>query len=274
MLALGYGLLLPSAVAQTAPDDLPDVQTDTPEGRSGGKRPSLTIDNSKPNSDADNKGKLAPDVPSSPDGIVPSPDPALPDLAPAPELESDAEPSESLADAAAKARPDIIITNDAERAQKLDELFEKLAKTEDESDANLVAEEIWAVWLQSGSASIDYVLVRGSTAQKSGNLKLAARMYDHVIRLEPEYAEGWVRSGRLALETGDLGQAMHDVTQGLVYEPRHFYALWTLGNIFEKLGQNDEAFEAYTEALKLYPALKAVKDRVDYLSDDVEGEAL
>lgn len=246
MLALGVSPLAPSAAAQTAPETQAEEPVE-PEG----------------------EGKLAPDV-DGPDGVVPLPDPVLPDLAPAPDME----PEESLADAAAKARPDIIITNDAERAQKLDELFEKLAKTEDESDANLVAEEIWAVWLQSGSASIDYVLVRGSTAQKSGDLKLAARMYDHVIRLEPEYAEGWVRSGRLALDAGDLGQAMHDVTQGLVYEPRHFYALWTLGNIFEKLGQNDEAFEAYTEALKLYPALKAVKDRVDYLSDDVEGEAL
>ena len=181
---------------------------------------------------------------------------------------------DSLADAAAQARPDIIITSEAERTQKLDELFETLAATEDENDANLVAEEIWAVWLRSGSASIDYVLMRGNTAQKSGDLDLAARMYDHVIRLEPEYAEAWVRSGRVALETGDFGQAIHDITQGLIYEPRHFYALWTLGNIFEKLGQNDEAFEAYTEALKLYPALKAVKDRVEYLSSAVEGEAL
>lgn len=200
-------------------------------------------------------------------GEIPEP-PAI-DLQPAPEP---AEPS--LSDGVAEARPDIIITNEAERAEKLDALFDKLKSESDADAANLIAEEIWAIWLRSSSASIDYVLGRGNIAQKAGKLDLAARMYDHVIRLEPQYAEGWVRSGRLALEKRDLGRAMHDVTQGLIYEPRHFYALWTLGNIFEQLGQRDEAFEAYSEASKIYPALKAVKDRVEYLSGDVEGEAL
>ncbi len=195
------------------------------------------------------------------------PEPPTIDLQPAPE-----EPS--LADEVEQARPDIIITNDAERAQKLDELFAKL-KAEDDSDAaNLIAEEIWAVWLRSGSASIDYVLGRGNAAQKSGRVDLAARMYDHVIRLEPDYAEGWIRSGRLALENKELARAAAEITQGLIYEPRHFYGLWTLGNIFEQLGQKDEAFEAYSEALKVYPALEPVKERVEFLSGDVEGEAL
>ena len=206
--------------------------------------------------------ELAPE--SLPEAV---PEPPAIDLQPAEE-----EPS--LADGVANARDDIIITNDAERAQKLDELFAKL-KTENDADAaNLIAEEIWAVWLRSGSASIDYVLGRGNAAQKSGRFELAARMYDHVIRLEPDYAEGWIRSGRLALENKELGRAASEISQGLIYEPRHFYGLWTLGNIFEQLGQNDEAFEAYSEALKIYPALEPVKERVEFLSGDVEGEAL
>ena len=195
------------------------------------------------------------------------PEPPALDMQPAPK-----EPS--LADGVAEARPDIIITNDAERAQKLDDLFAKLKAEDDADAANLIAEEIWAIWLRSGSASIDYVLGRGNVAQKSGDYDLAARMYDHVVRLEPTYAEGWMRSGRLALENKELSRAAAEITQGLIYEPRHFYGLWTLGNIFEQLGQNDEAFEAYSEALKIYPALTAVKDSVEYLSGDVEGEAL
>ncbi|MEE9347580.1 MAG: tetratricopeptide repeat protein [Robiginitomaculum sp.] len=171
-------------------------------------------------------------------------------------------------------RADIIISNDAERTQKLDDLFDSLRDTKDAEEANLVAEEIWSIWLRSGSASIDYVLARGNDAYKMGDLALAGRMYDHVIRLQPDYAEGWVRAGRLAIDEGELMRAQHDVAQALIYEPRHFYALWTLGNIFEQLGQRDEAFEAYSEAHKLYPALKAVKDRIEYLSDAVEGESL
>lgn len=199
-----------------------------------------------------------------------TPEPPSIDMQPAPEPDKKPGVTDGMEDT----RDDIIITSDAERAQKLDELFAKLKTVEDADEANLVAEEIWAIWLRSGSASIDYVLGRGNVAQKAGNTELAVRMYDHVIRLEPEYAEGWIRSGRLALEEKNLSRAAAEITQGLIYEPRHFYGLWTLGNIFEQLGQTDEAFEAYSEALKVYPALKPVKERVEYLSGDVKGEAL
>lgn len=230
---------------------LPDTELSEPKGAEVQPPPqSLPSEPSKPPADAE---------------------PPLPEAAPAPDIETQ---KPSLADGIAATRPDIIITSEAERAEKLLALFEKLKATEDPDDANLVAEEIWAIWLRSGSASINFVLARGADAQKRGNLELAGRMFDHVVRLNPDYAEGWVRSGRLALEQGDLSRAVSDCLQGLIHEPRHFYAWWTLGNIFEQLGQREAAFEAYNEAAALYPALKAVSDRIDYLSAEVEGESL
>lgn len=175
---------------------------------------------------------------------------------------------------APSARPDVVILSDKDRKEQLDKLFDKLAKTDDSDAANLVAEEIWAIWLQSGSASVDYLLLRGTTAQKAGNRKLARRMYERVIALEPDYAEGWTRSGRLAMDEDDLPKALHDITKSLTLEPRHFYSLWTLGNIFERLEQTENAFEAYEEALALYPALDAVQARVDALRESVEGRSL
>lgn len=175
---------------------------------------------------------------------------------------------------AAEPRPDIVILSQKDRQEQLDRLFEKLADTQNPEVANLVAEEIWAIWLQSGSASIDYLLLRGTTAQKAGDLKLARRMYERVIALAPDYAEGWTRSGRLAMDEGDLAKARHDIAKSLTLEPRHFYSLWTLGNIFERLDQTDNAFAAYEEALALYPALKAVKDRVEALRESVKGQSL
>jgi len=99
-------------------------------------------------------------------------------------------------------------------------------------------------------------------------------MYDNVTTLSPDYAEGYARSARLALEEDDLGRALTEAAQALVYEPRHFYALWTMGNVFEKLGRQDEALEAYREAHKLYPELKAVKDRLGTMQSEVDGDVL
>lgn len=138
----------------------------------------------------------------------------------------------------------------------------------------MVAEEIWAVWLDSGSQSVNLLLRRGNAAHKRGNKSLARRMYNHVTELSPDYAEGWARSGRLALEEEDFSRALSEVTQALILEPRHFYAHWTLGNIFERVGRTEPAYEAYKEANRLYPELKAVKDRLELMQGDIDGDVL
>lgn len=166
------------------------------------------------------------------------------------------------------------LTEEAERSIRLEELFERLKAETNAEDAGLIAEEIWAIWLDSGSDTVNFILRRGTAAQKRTDRKLARRMYDHVTGLSPEYAEGWARSSRLALEEKDLGRALNEAAQALVHEPRHFYALWTMGNVFEQLGRQEEALEAYREANKLYPELKAVKDRLGSLQSDIDGDVL
>lgn len=166
------------------------------------------------------------------------------------------------------------LSPEAEREAKLDDMFARLKLAPNAEDANLVAEEIWAIWLESGSASVNLVLRRGSDAQKKGKSDLARRMFNHVITLQPDYAEGWARSSRLALEEKDYSRSLVEASQALVLEPRHFYALWTMGNVFEQLGRQDDALEAYREAHKLYPELKAVKDRLEALEGELEGAVL
>lgn len=161
-----------------------------------------------------------------------------------------------------------------ERKLRLDALFERLQAEENPEAANLIAEEVWAIWLDSGSASVDLLLRRGTAAQKRGDNKLARRMYNHVIELSPQYAEGWARSARLAYEEEDLSRALTEATQALILEPRQFYAHWTLGNIFEKIGRTEEAYETYKEANRLYPQLLPVKDRLEMMRGSLEGDVL
>ena len=212
--------------------------------------------------------------------------PALPDAETAPPQTPEANPDENDVPAAPEImvppqKPelkteakDLTVRSEADRQAKLDELFKNLQVQTLEKDADLVAEEIWAVLLQSRSATVDFMLLRGIAAHKNGDLPLARRMFNHVTRLQPEYAEGWSRSGRLAIDEKDLNRAANDVARSLVIEPRHFYALWTLGNILETLGRRDAAFEAYSEAAKLYPLHIQINERLEHLRADVEGKTL
>lgn len=220
------------------------------------------------------------DAPKEPPIVAPLPD--SPDITPEEEAERPDVQSPSITPKTTleatptppKGGKDLTIRSPEDRADMLEGLFKTLKNAPDAKAGELIAEEIWAVFLQSGSASVDFALLRGVAAQTRGDLKLARRMFDHVTRLEPTYAEGWSRSGRLALEENDLNRAASDTMQSLVLEPRHFFALWTLGNIFEKLGRQQAAFEAYSEAGKLYPKHKEIKERLEFLRNNVKGQAL
>jgi tetratricopeptide (TPR) repeat protein len=162
----------------------------------------------------------------------------------------------------------------AERQARLDDLFIKLAEREDEESANLVAEEIVAIWMESGSASVNLLLRRGSEASAKGNPKLARKMYNYAVDLSPEFSEAWARSARLALTQKDYNRALNESLKTLELEPRHFYTLWTLGNVLEVLNRPDEALETYREANRLYPELKAVKERLAQLEIEIGGTVL
>ena len=46
------------------------------------------------------------------------------------------------------------------RAQRLDELFDRLKATADEAEGEAIVAEIWQVWMQSGNAEIDAAMQR------------------------------------------------------------------------------------------------------------------
>ena len=209
------------------------------------------------------------------------------ELLPAPDLPPDVAGPESTmpggedgdgpddAEATAPEGPDYSrLSTEEEREARLDDSFARLAMAETESDGNLIAEEIWAIWLDSGSPSVNLILRRGSQAQTRGDNDMARRMFNHVTSLTPDYAEGWARSSRLALEERDFARATGDAVRALTLEPRHFYALWTLGNVLERLGRTEEALDAYREANRLHPTLESVADRVDALELQLDGGVL
>lgn len=161
-----------------------------------------------------------------------------------------------------------------EKSARLEKLFEKLAVEEKSEQAELIAEEIWALWARSGSASLNLALRRGSDSQGRGDLKTARRMFDHVTSLAPDYAEGWTRSGRLAISEGNLDRALAELTKALIIEPRQFYALWSMASVMETLERYEEALAIYNEAHKLYPELEPVAKRREALMSSVEGDVL
>jgi tetratricopeptide (TPR) repeat protein len=153
-------------------------------------------------------------------------------------------------------------------------MFEELKSAPTEEEATSTALDIWAAWLESGSAAADLVMERAVTAQMNEELDLAHELYDRVIAIQPGYAEAYNRRATVFLLKDNMAEALRDVNEALRLEPRHFGAWTGLGRVLENLGARDEALQAYREALNIHPTLAAARQAEARLLEEQNGQGL
>jgi tetratricopeptide (TPR) repeat protein len=155
-----------------------------------------------------------------------------------------------------------------------DEMFEKLHNAPSESEANDVAQDIWASWMESGSPTVDMIMQRAVDAQTVGDYETARAFYDRAILIAPDYAEAWSRRAGLFLNDENFPEALRDLNEALRLEPRHFGAWAGLGIMMEAMGAEKEALEAYRQALAIYPFMTQAMQAEKRLSKVAEGQGL
>jgi tetratricopeptide (TPR) repeat protein len=159
------------------------------------------------------------------------------------------------------------------RNARLDELFEQLAVS-DENGWERIQNQIWLVWVESGSDSMDLLMARAVAAMQAENYELALRFLDDLVRLDPGFAEGWNKRATVYFLLEEYGRSVADIERTLALEPRHFGALSGLGMILERLGDKKGAMTAYRRGLELHPHLQGAAEAVERLAPDVDGRAL
>jgi lipoprotein NlpI len=155
--------------------------------------------------------------------------------------------------------------------KRLDPLFAELKAAQDPQTAQQVEAKIWRIWNESGSATVDILLERAQAAEAAGDKALARTFLDQAVQILPDYAEAYNRRAVLAFDSEDSAAALSDIEDALKREPRHFGALAGLGMVYEALGHEKAAYEAYKQALELDPFLEQAKQGVARLKPDVEG---
>ena len=146
--------------------------------------------------------------------------------------------------------------------------------SDDEDSAKGVAEAIQRVWLRSGSDTADLLMSRAIAAIAGKDLAIAETVLDSVVRIQPDWAEGWSKRAAVRFLRDDIDGAMADIDETLRREPRHFVALTGLGAILQKSDLDKRALEAYRRALDLYPEQPDIKKVVEKLRLEVEGRDL
>ena len=159
-------------------------------------------------------------------------------------------------------------------AMPTDEMFDKLKNAPSESEANDIAQDIWASWAESGSATVDMIMERGADAQMTGDDATARVFYDRAIMIKPDCAQAWFRRAGIFLSEENFPEALRDLNETLKLEPRHFGAWAGLGSMFEAMGADEQALDAWREALAIYPYMHDGLQAEKRLTKAAEGQGL
>ncbi len=159
----------------------------------------------------------------------------------------------------------------AARAKNLDFLLGALKVAPDEESAKAVEARIWSIWMTTPSDTAALLMVRARSAMESKDYEVAIKLLDAVIKLRPDYIEGWNRRATVYYMQNDYTHSMEDIQEVLRREPRHFGALAGLGMILQETGDDKHALDAFRRALAINPYLEKVPDMVKSLTEKVEG---
>lgn len=156
-------------------------------------------------------------------------------------------------------------------ARRLDFLFGALKAAPDAASAKEVEARIWEIWLETPSDTAALLMARAKVAMVAQQTDVALKLLDTVIKLRPDYTEAWDQRATLYYLKDDYTDALANLEQVLIREPRQFAALAGVGMIMKDLGQNKRALDAFRMALAINPHLEKVPELVKQLSEKIEG---
>ena len=117
---------------------------------------------------------------------------------------------------------------------------------------------LWKVWGRSGNAAVDKLYRIGVAQMNSADVDAALNTFSEIIRLKPDFAEGWNKRATVLYFSGRLQESLADCDEVLKRNPYHFGALSGYGQIHSKLENFDQALEYFERALAINPNMQGV----------------
>jgi tetratricopeptide (TPR) repeat protein len=157
-----------------------------------------------------------------------------------------------------------------QRDPQLTRLFNQLATVRTLPEAADLEAQITAIWMRSGSDTVDVLMARAQTAVEVQDIATAKKLLDSVIEMKPAFAEVWFRRAELFIAMDSQEEAAADLAKTLELEKRHFKALVLVGRLADAAGDKRAALDAYRRAVAINPMLEAIARRAGQLAVEAE----
>ncbi len=159
-----------------------------------------------------------------------------------------------------------------QNSPRLDGLFAELQTITDSSRAADIEREIWNIWGLPDNRLASVPFAQGIIRMNQHDLVGARAKFDEVIKVAPDFAEGWNKRATVAYYLGDLDASVRDIRKTLALEPRHFGALSGLALIQESLGNVEAALDVLIQVKEIYPGMPGLDARMQMLRDAIDAK--
>lgn len=157
---------------------------------------------------------------------------------------------------------------------RLERLFQRLKAAPNAEAARPIAAQIERAFERSGSDTADLLLARARQAITAKNFETALDLIDYVLTLKPDWAEAYNRRALVHFLLRDEDSALRDIRETLAREPRHFQAIAGLGAMLRGNGKKKAALDAFRKVIELHPYYADLKDVVEKLQKELDGQPI
>ncbi len=142
----------------------------------------------------------------------------------------------------------------------------------EETVRNTAEQSIWKIWSRSGDPNVDRLYVRGIREMNEGSFTRAISTFSEIIKLKPDFAEGWNKRATLYYMTEQYDKSLEDCDEVMKRNPYHFGALSGYGHIHIEFRLLDQAIEYFQRALQINPNMGSVARLIERLERQIKDQ--
>lgn len=152
--------------------------------------------------------------------------------------------------------------------------LDALAQQTDPQKALQLEKKIIAHWSAQSKGAALILAQRVDMAMERKQPEIALELISRGIDYQPQWVHGRYMRAMILTLIEDDERAMLELAQILALEPRHFLALKSVANVFEKRKNFTKAYSVYETLEKIHPQMLGLKERMDKLKKHIDGKSI